>query len=277
MSLPGTDAGFRFRQLGVAMFRQWAMAVGLACGGGALAEPYTPVPPSKPDERPVYVMRTAGQNDRHIQVVRAADPSDPASLAEVMDTATKKTFVIPGKVLAKLPKAGTPAAAPPVAVEPPLAVAPPPPEAPPKVVTPLPPAGVPQLVQVPPELPPAAVRPPVVVVEPSAKPIPASPPVLVVEPSAKPLTAPPPAQLLPPVQPPAPTATLPTVASPVHQAPQAEKQPADPWQSTGQPRAIAPTPPPPAAGPRLTPVPTWRATPRSTPPGVTDPWRPTGG
>jgi hypothetical protein len=255
------------------MFRQWAMAVGLACGGGALAEPYTPVPASKPDDGPVYVMRTAGQNDRHIQVVRAADPSDPASLAEVMDTATKKKFVIPGKVLAKLPKAGTPAATPPIAVEPPAAVAPLPPEAPPMVVAPLPPAGVPQLVQVPSELPPVAVHPPVVVVEPTAKPLPVSPPVVVVEPMAKPL----PAQLPMPVQVPSPTATLPTVASPVRQAPPSDRQPADPWQATGQPRAVAPTPPPPAAGPRLTPVPTWRATPGPTPPGVLDPWRPTGG
>lgn len=86
---------------------RWAVAVGLVCGGGVFAQPWVPVPVTSTEPEPVYVIRTAGQNDRTVKVVRPVDPSDPASMAEVKDTATGQTFLIPGKVLAKLPKAGS--------------------------------------------------------------------------------------------------------------------------------------------------------------------------
>ncbi len=243
------------------MFRRWAIAGVIACGGGAFAQPWPAVPAAKADADTVYVMRTAGQSDRMVKVVRAADPSDPSSLAEVMDTATKKTFVIPGKVLTKLPKAGTPRAELPAPVEtpPPPAVAPvePPPvaSAPPVLTNPLP------KIQLSPVTPKAAA------------PVEAPPNTLKPVAAETVATVPPPAVLAAPK----PT-ELPTVASPVPTLTTPSPPTVnDPWRATGEARAFAPTPPPPVAGPRLTPVPTWRATPKPFPPGVNDPWRPTGG
>lgn len=98
---------------------RWVVAVGLACGGGAFAQPWQPVPATSPEPEPVYVIRTAGQNDRTVKVIHPANPSDPGSLAEVKDTVTGQTFVIPGKVLAKLSKASpTPTDTPPVEMKP---------------------------------------------------------------------------------------------------------------------------------------------------------------
>ncbi len=242
------------------MFRRWAIAGCVVCGCGAFAQPWPAVPAAKADADTVYVMRTAGQSDRLVKVVRAADPSDPSSLAEVIDTATKKTFVIPGKVLAKLPKAGAQAVAPPAPKDtPPPAIA---------TVEPPPVATTSQSLDKP--LPTIQLP----AVEPKAAPpavLPSAPVEVVKAETVTPLPQP------VRVATPKPT-DLPTVASPVTPTtPLSPPQPNDPWRATGEARAFAPTPPPSVAGPRLTPVPTWRATPKPTPPGVNDPWRSTGG
>ena len=242
------------------MFRRWAIAGVVVCGGGAFAQPWPAVPAAKADADAVYVMRTAGQSDRMVKVVRAADPSDPASQAEVIDTATKKTFFIPGLMLAKLPKAGTPRAEPPAPKDtPPPAIAP---VEPPAVAT------TPQVIDKP--LPKIQLP----TVEPKAATPAALPPAPVDVVKAETV-----APLPQPVRVATPKPTeLPTVASPVTPTtPTTPPQPNDPWRATGETKAVAPTPPPPVAGPRLTPVPTWRATPKPLPPGVNDPWRPTGG
>lgn len=250
------------------MFRQWAIAGGLVCGGAVFAQPWPAVPTDKPATEAVYVMRTAGQTDRQVKVVRAADPADPASMAEVRDTATGQTFVIPGKVLAKLPKAGSTQPVPPASAEP----APPP-------VTLLPNTGT-------------GVAPSPVVALPSApkmpNPLTLEPPLPARAPNVD--TVPPPAEPARVITPA--SAELPTVASPMPPAlsqqtfvpspvtpaaPSTPRQSPDPWRAIGEAKVIAPTPLPAAAGPRLTPVPSWRAAPTATPPGLADPWRPTGG
>jgi len=55
---------------------RWAVAVGLVCVGWAFAQPWQPVPVTSSEPEPVYVIRTAGQNDRTVKVVHPANPSD---------------------------------------------------------------------------------------------------------------------------------------------------------------------------------------------------------
>lgn len=230
------------------MVRRWAIAATLAVGGGALAQPWPAVTPQTHAPEPQFVIRTAGQNDRTVRVVRAADPADPASLAEVKDTATGEVFSIPGRMLAKLPKAGQ---APPVPPTEPK----PAPEAPPQRALPAELPPVPQHLQSKPAQPPLTPKP----VTPTPGMIttwraddPATPPALpVTQPVAKP------------------------VVQVVAEVPAKAHLSADPWRATGEAKPLTPTPPPPSAGPKLTPVPTWRVTP--TTPATNDPWRPSGG
>lgn len=239
------------------MVQRWAVAVCLVCGAGGLTQPWPAVPNGQPAAEPVYLIRTAGQADRTVKVVHPADPTDPTSLAEVMDTATKKTFQIPGKVLAKLPKVSATGTEPAPQIEP-KPTHTPPPELPPVPVTAkrtTPPAPAPMTA--PPTTdrmvttwkaddPPATIAPDV--------------------PAATPTTA----QVLP--QAPSPvvrsSAVVPVVTKPVS---------VDPWRAVGEPKAVFPIPRPQPIGPTLIPVPTWRATPIANPPGVIDPWRPSGG
>lgn len=261
------------------MFRRWVIVGVLGCSGLSSAEPWPAVPADKPAAETVYVMRTAGQNDRQLKVIRAADPTDPASMAEVKDMASGQTFVIPGKVLAKLPKAGATAVNPPAAdvVVPTSASVP---NTPPDVGRPSPapePVGArtgnqsgesPDSVQPSPPVPLA--RPEAKTASPVAVP---TPPVVV---------APPPIQTAgakTSLQQPDRLAAAPTVipavlpTTPRNSPPQTY----DPWRASGEAKVVVPTPLPTAAGPRLTPVPSWRAAPKPTPPGVNDPWRPSGG
>lgn len=294
---------------------RWVMAVGLACGGGAFAQPWQPVPATSPEPEPVYIIRTAGQNDRTVKVIHPANPSDPSSLAEVKDTATGQTFVIPGKVLAKLSKASptptepetvetkpTPPAHPPVEAKPTPTL---PPDQPP-AITPLRAAPKPA-----PTLPPEQSP---VVIPPRTEPKPAISPVPVTvastpgermtttwradDPPAKAVSVPPALPSLPTTaQRPTvvtseptttPTTTLPPVSSPVTQplpvVPSSTVTPeagtpanADPWRAANAPKVIVPTTTQPTVGPKLTPVPTWRTAPLPTNTTPNDPWRPTGG
>ena len=139
--------------------RRWAAAIALVSGGWAVAQPWPAVPPESPPvqgspppapphapdppaEDATYVIRTAGQADRVVRLVHPAE--GPDGLAEVMDTSTRQTFVIPGKVLAKLPRpnaarqeppAVTPPAPPPTPVQPKPQFFPPPDQLPPLPTT----------------------------------------------------------------------------------------------------------------------------------------------
>jgi hypothetical protein len=240
------------------MVRRWAVAVSLACGAGGLAQPWPAVPAGQQSAEPVYLIRTAGQNDRTVKVVHPADPADPTSLAEVMDTATKKTFQIPGKVLAKLPKVGATGTepAPPVEVKP----------------THTPPSELPPVPVTAHRTSPRTTTPPVTVQPTTERMITTwkadDPPATI--PAVLPVTQPPPAQALP-------TAPSPVVQSAAMLPLAAKPAVNDPWRGIGEPKAAAPTPRPQPVGPTLTPVPTWRATPAPSPPGVVDPWRASGG
>ena len=237
------------------MVRRWAIAAALSVGGGALAQPWPAVTPATSTPEPQYVIRTAGQGDRTIKVMRAADPADPTALAEVKDTATGEVFSIPGRMLAKLPKAGQPHAAPAVAVVPPTEPKPAP-EAPPQRVLPA-------------ELPPVPAHVQTKLAQPPLTPKPITPtPGMVTTWRADDPTSPP-AQL-PPTQP-----TIKLVVQTVAETPAKAPPQADPWRAAGEPKPLTPTTPQTAAGPKLTPVPTWRTTPTS--PMPNDPWRPSGG
>ena len=81
----------------------------------ALAQPRPPVDP------PIVLMRTAGQPDRQLKVLKQSSFSDGESIAEVQDVVNGQVFTLPGKVVALLPKmAGTT-----VPIPPPVIVAPP--------------------------------------------------------------------------------------------------------------------------------------------------------
>jgi hypothetical protein len=114
--------------------RQWAMLAGVACGGVAtaqstrtpamLAAGLAPAPNLAPAtksgkaqvETPgtqtraqapaesIVVMRTAGQPERRLRVMKVSNFSDGDSLAEVQDADTGQTFSIPGRVLSALKK-----------------------------------------------------------------------------------------------------------------------------------------------------------------------------
>lgn len=243
---PGTDAGFHSIRVGRHMVRRWAIAAALAASGGALAQPWPAVTPASSAPEPQYVIRTAGQSDRTIKVVRAADPADPASLTEVKDNATGEVFSIPGRMLAKLPKAGQPQPAPAAAAIPPTE---------PKPAQQTPPQRTP-----PAELPPVPqhLQAKLVTPKPTA---PTTERMITTWRADDPTT--------PPAQP-----TIKPVVQTVAEAPAKAPPSVDLWRATGEAKPLTPTPPPAAVGPKLTPVPTWRATP--TTPLPNDPWRPSG-
>lgn len=66
---------------------------------------------------PVVLMRTAGQADRQLKVLKLSNYADGESIAEVQDVVSGQIFTLPGKVVATLPKANG-------ASTPPLVVAP---------------------------------------------------------------------------------------------------------------------------------------------------------
>lgn len=69
-----------------------------------------------PDDGPVVLlMRTTGQPDRKLRVVKRSSFLDGESLVDVQDVASGQTFTIPGKLADRLPRAdlGPPAAPPP--------------------------------------------------------------------------------------------------------------------------------------------------------------------
>lgn len=233
------------------MVRRWAIAAALSVGGGALAQPWPAVTPASSAPEPHYVIRTAGQSDRTIKVVRAADPADPASMAEVKDAATGEVFSIPGRMLAKLPKAGQPQAAPAVTVVPPTEPKPAP-EVPPQRVLPA-------------ELPPVPAHVQTKLANPTPTPRPTVP---LAERMVTTWRADDPTTT--PAQP-----TIKPVVQTVAETPAKTTPLADPWRAAGEAKPLTPTTPPTAAGPKLTPVPTWRTTP--TTPLPNDPWRPSGG
>jgi len=209
-------------------------------------------------------------------------------MAEVKDTSTGQTFLIPGKVLAKLPKAGSTQ----TQAEPPPVESKPAPALPPVEVKPTP--------TLPPDQPPPAAPPsqpetrlptvgpaPVVVASPPGERMTTTwraddPPAKVasVPPSLPPLPA---TVFRPAVVITEPTTTLSPVASPAVQSPVTVQSSAvapatsDPWRSVSEPKVLVPMTPPPTVGPKLTPVPSWRTAPLPGAPNPNDPWRPAGG
>ena len=131
-----------------------AMVLLLAGAGEALAQnapSATTVPAALAQARPaapapsvdqaVVRMRTAGQPDRQLKILRVTSYTEGESVAEVQDVQTGQTFTLPGKVVAMLPKeaanAAPPVAAPPLrpapsAVEKPIAKPAPAPDAQPE-------------------------------------------------------------------------------------------------------------------------------------------------
>ncbi len=264
--------------------QRWTASVLLACGASAVAQPWPAVSPAAAaDSEPVYVMRTAGQMERTIKVVR--QPLEPEGQAEVMDTATKQTFWIPGKVLAKLTKAIGAKPQPQPQPKPAPSESEPKPQA--KVEYTPPPQPTPPLAKVeytpPPQPKVEYTPPPPLKTEPVARPQPKveyTPPPA---PEPQQTTAPTPEQARPiaeakppvvaasgtsdalpwwkegdPLKPVQPvievTRPLPTLAS-------------DRWRST-----VGPTQTPPPQAPLL-PMRTWKTAVPTTPPSPTDPWR----
>ena len=83
-----------------ARIKRWALAATLLAGAGASAQ----APSASVESGPILVIRTAGQNDRQIRVVKVKTYPDGESLAEVKDVQSGQEFTLPGKVLTKLPK-----------------------------------------------------------------------------------------------------------------------------------------------------------------------------
>ena len=75
-----------------------------------LAQP-RPAPVAEP---PIVRMRTAGQPDRQLKVLRVTAYTEGESVAEVQDVQTGQTFTLPGKVVAMLPKEAANAAPAPI-------------------------------------------------------------------------------------------------------------------------------------------------------------------
>ena len=106
-------------------------AIALLLGGGHLVAqsptvatvPAALAQPRPAADSPIVLMRTAGQPDRQLKVLRLSNYPDGESVAEVQDAQTGQIFTLPGKVVAALPKAAN-AAAPPVIVAPPTPVPP---------------------------------------------------------------------------------------------------------------------------------------------------------
>ena len=113
----------------------WAAAL-LMAGGGVGQSPSTisTVPaalaqPRPTVDQPIVLMRTAGQPDRQLKVLKQSSFSDGESIAEVQDVASGQVFTLPGKVVALLPKmGGTVPAPPPVVAAPPIRQVPPEPK-----------------------------------------------------------------------------------------------------------------------------------------------------
>ena len=77
-----------------------------------------PAPAAAPaGDSAIVRMRTAGQPDRQLKVLRVTSYTEGESVAEVQDVQTGQTFTLPGKVVAMLPKEAA-NAAPPVAAPP---------------------------------------------------------------------------------------------------------------------------------------------------------------
>ena len=120
--------------------RARGMASGVAAfllAGGAFGQPSTTpftapaslAQPRTPSEQPIVLMRTAGQPDRQLKVLKQSSFSDGESIAEVQDVASGQVFTLPGKVVALLPKmAGTAPAPPPVVAALPIRQVPPEPK-----------------------------------------------------------------------------------------------------------------------------------------------------
>ena len=243
------------------VFRRWSSAALLTCGGVAVAQPWPPVSPTA-DAEPQYIMRTAGQSERSVKVVRPAADAD--GMAEVMDTATKQTFMIPGKVLAKLPKttAAKPAASHPS--EPHTKPVPAP--AHPSVVVSPPPSTTP------------APTPPVV----SPKSVEATAP-LPDKPAPEPITPPP----MPAAAPPSAVVQTGGTTDPLPWWKDGDRlRPVVPVVEVVRPlaplatdrwRSVLVTPAAPDTPPRLVPVASWKPALPTTPPTPGDPWRSGGG
>ena len=96
----------------------------------ALAQPRPSV------DQPIVLMRTAGQPDRQLKVLKQSRFSDGESIAELQDVASGQVFTLPGKVVALLPRMAGSAAP----TQSPVAVAPPIRQASPEPTMPLQPA-----------------------------------------------------------------------------------------------------------------------------------------
>lgn len=81
-------------------------------------------------DQPIVLMRTAGQPDRQLKVMKLSKFTDGESVAEVQDVVTGQVFTLPGKVVALLPKAA-------ITIAPPVSVSPPAPARPVAPPTPL--------------------------------------------------------------------------------------------------------------------------------------------
>ena len=88
----------------------------------ALAQPR---PTGPAFEQPIVLMRTAGQPDRQLKVIKHSTYSDGEAVSEVQDVLSGQIFTLPGKVVAMLPKA-TGSVAPPAPISSPVTVPTPP-------------------------------------------------------------------------------------------------------------------------------------------------------
>lgn len=111
-----------------------AAAVAVGWTGAATAQPLTPAALANtgtavaPNDGDVLLMRTTGQPERQLKVLKRSTFSDGESLVDVRDTTSGQTFTIPGKLADLLPRyaAGKtpPAAAPEPGIAPAAPVAP---------------------------------------------------------------------------------------------------------------------------------------------------------
>jgi hypothetical protein len=132
--------------------RHWLVGVAVAGGGVATAQPSTspaalaagvpsatrstsadpaPARAQAPADAELLVMRTAGQPDRRIQVLKVSQYPDGQSVADLLDVESGQRFTVPGRMVAGLRRAAgaappTPAAAVPPPAPKPAAFAPPP-------------------------------------------------------------------------------------------------------------------------------------------------------
>ncbi len=104
----------------------WAKTVAatLACAGFAAGQSPTrvsvtpPVPTSPPEARDgpregdVIVLRTAGQPERRVKVVRVTTPAGGEAVADLQDQATGARYTVPARMLTAKPRANAPPARP---------------------------------------------------------------------------------------------------------------------------------------------------------------------